>query len=131
MTTKTDLLRLRRAIDDRIPAGGTDAQTDYTDEELSDYLVEFNGNINYTAAQIWLEKASASPSDGGIQSYTVAGESYTMSSKGDAHNHAMSMYKLYMSRASTSLILPAGPTEDSEPRRSHDISRLTQDQMGW
>ncbi|UKM63119.1 hypothetical protein [Weizmannia phage Youna2] len=133
MATEALILRLRRAVDERIPAGGSDTDTAYTDAELDAYLDEVDGNLNLAAANIWLEKATALSPDGSIQSYSVAGESYSFASKREAYDHAMAMHKLYLSRVAPTLFLEGTPSPavDDEPVRYGDISRLTQDRVGW
>jgi len=131
---QTTLNMLRRAIDERIPPGGSDTDTEYTDAELVAYLEDSKGNINATASVIWLEKASSlAPSAGGIKSYTVAGESYTMEGAQSAYQHALAMYELYKGRSSGAmLLLSAEPLEERNTCDNRfDISRLTQDKAGW
>lgn len=132
MDMKALILRLRRAIDDRLPNDGT--QPEYSDAELEAYLKEVNYNLDMVASNIWLEKASQlAPESSGFSSYSVAGESYTMADRTKAYDHAMAMYKLYRNRASSSVILPTQPAGDNNKHchRSGDISRLTQDKALW
>lgn len=134
MATEAELLKLRRAIDERIPAGGTEADTNYTDAELSVYLDDVSGNFNLTASNIWLEKATQlAPKAGGMTSYSVAGESYSFATSQEAFDHAMAMHKLYLSRVAPTLFMEANPrgSQDIEDVRSGDISRLTQDKALW
>ena len=127
---KNDYLpRLRRMIDDRIPSGGSDQDTQYTDEELLSYYEEYRRNLYRTAAEIWFEKASAVSSGSGISSYSVAGESYTFEGKG--REHALSMYEEYMRRASQVTFVKIADTDETTSCRDDDLTRLMCDPHGW
>lgn len=48
--------RLRRALGERIPIGGSDQNTFFLDDEVSDLLVEAGNDFNRAALKGWQEK---------------------------------------------------------------------------
>ncbi|GIO33253.1 hypothetical protein J2TS6_43940 [Paenibacillus albilobatus] len=84
--------RLRRLLNEVIPAGGTEANTNFTDAELDLILTE-SVDLNAAASTGWLEKAGLL--EGEIESYTTGNESYDLTSLKDKLNHAMVMANKY------------------------------------
>lgn len=78
MTPTSDLREeLRELIAEVIPAGGTDANTRFTNTQI-DRLLTRAANINVAAAQGWTLKANMLMGEnGGLQGYSVGIEKYT------------------------------------------------------
>lgn len=84
--------RLRRLLNEVIPAGGTEANTNFTDAELDLILME-SVDLYTAASSGWMEKAGMLQGD--IEKYSVGNESYDLTSLKDRFNHALSMSKQY------------------------------------
>lgn len=83
------ITRLRQLIGERIPSGGTQADTMFTDIEVQDFL-DRAGNSLYQAAYIgWQAKAATYA---GLAS-TTEGNASRLNS--DLHDHAMRMVKMF------------------------------------
>ncbi|MBY9081001.1 hypothetical protein KIH86_07595 [Paenibacillus sp. HN-1] len=85
-------VRLRKMLNERIPAGGTEAETNFLDAELNQILAE-SITINAAAASGWREKAGLLQGD--IESYSIGNEKYDLTSLKDRLNHALAMAKQY------------------------------------
>lgn len=57
-TTAQIITRLRRMLGERIPLGKTEADTRFTDAEISDTYYYNGEDINKTMAELWLAKAA-------------------------------------------------------------------------
>lgn len=107
--TPTDELRnkLRRLLDEKIPSGGTEADTRFLDSEIDELLSEAQ-NINEAAANGWIEKAGMYQREMGDVEKTGTGqESYTLTSLKDRMEYALKMAKIYgdMSRRQGSFVM--------------------------
>jgi hypothetical protein len=113
--TMDPIVKMRRALNERIPAGGTEANTNFTDQELQELLTDNGDNTNLAVAEGWLLKAGWVQS-GDIKSYNVNGESYTFDKK-EAYDLAMKQHELYSKRgrstASVAMEVDAGEGEAS------------------
>ena len=96
--TPTDLLRrkIRRMINETIPADGTAADTNFSEVDIDDILTE-NSDLNSAAAGAWMQKAALLNEK--IQQYTIGQESYTMTSLKDMADHCLKMAAMYTSLA--------------------------------
>jgi hypothetical protein len=100
MTTTPELrLRLRKLLNEQIPEGKTDADTNFLDEEL-DTLIEEAVNIYSAAAAGWTMKAGMLQAQ--IEDYTIGQERYTMTSLKDQLDYALSMAQQYANMAKVS-----------------------------
>jgi hypothetical protein len=88
--TPTEELRtkLRKLLNEKIPSGGTEADTNFTDTELNTLLEESN-NVYEAASVGWTEKASLLQGD--VEKYSTGDEQYNMTTFKDKVNHALSM----------------------------------------
>lgn len=55
---RTNAQRVRALIGEAIPAGGSDTDTMFTDEEVDDFLEQGFNNVNAAAYWGWAEKAA-------------------------------------------------------------------------
>lgn len=53
----TDAERLRRRLGEKIPSGGTDEDTNFTDDDIDALIEEAAGDLDKAAHAGWLEKA--------------------------------------------------------------------------
>lgn len=107
--TPTEALRyrLRKYLNENIPAGKTEADTRFLDTELDELLTEA-ANIYAAAGKGWVIKASLLQSD--IESYSVGQEEYKLTSLKDQLAHALAMAEQYaaLSRAAGSAPVTSG-----------------------
>jgi len=104
MTSTPELrTKLRKYLNETIPASGTDADTRFLDVELDEMLVEAE-NIYKAAAKGWVIKAGLLQGD--IESYSVGEEKYDLTSLKDQLAYALAMANQYVSLAS---IAESGP----------------------
>lgn len=95
MTPTSELLvRIRKYLNETIPAGGTDADTRFLDSELEELLTEAE-NVYQAASKGWVIKASLLQGD--IESYSVGQEKYDLTSLKDQLSHAVTMANQYAS----------------------------------
>ena len=94
--------RLRRLIDERIPPGGTDADTRFTDAELDEVLAGAR-TLEEAAAECWELKAARAMSErGGLEAADAGDESLKFVSLVDYRDHCLRMAELYRRKASRS-----------------------------
>lgn len=108
MTPTAELrLRLRKYLNELIPAGQTQADTRFLDSELDELLAEV-ANVYQAASKGWVVKASLLQGD--IESYSVGQEKYEMTALKDQLSHALVMAEQYaaLSRTAGSAPLPSG-----------------------
>lgn len=99
MTPTAELrTRLRKYLNEIIPAGKTDADTRFLDSELNELLTEAV-NVYQAASKGWVIKASLLQGD--IESYSVGQEKYDLTSLKDQLAHAITMAEQYASLART------------------------------
>lgn len=84
--------RLRKLLNEVIPAGGTEADTKFLDAEIDLLLLEAD-SLHGAASAGWMEKAGLLQGD--IESYSSGTERYDLTSLKDRLNHALSMAKQY------------------------------------
>lgn len=115
MTPTTELrTKLRKLLDEQIPAGGSDTDTRFTDADIDELLSEA-ANIYGAAAAGWTLKAAMFQREAGqIQSYSVGQERYEMSNPKDLMEYALKMAETYSRMAASgmgSVILKFKPPE--------------------
>lgn len=84
--------RLRKLLNERIPEGGSEDDTNFADAEL-DEMIKANTTIYAAASVGWTEKAALLQGD--IERYSVGDENYTLTSLKDRFDHAMQMAAHY------------------------------------
>ena len=95
MTPTVELrVRIRKYLNETIPAGQTDADTRFLDSELDELLTEAV-NVYQAAGKGWVVKASLLQGD--IESYSVGQEKYDLTSLKDQLGHAVTMASQYAS----------------------------------
>ena len=99
MTPTPDLrAKLRRLIDEVIPAGGTDQDTRFTDEELDEILAAAS-TIEEAAAECWERKAARAFSErGGLEESRAGDESHRFVSLKEYRDHCLAMAELFRAR---------------------------------
>lgn len=101
-------------LDERIPDGGSDADTRFLDADLDELLVEAT-NIYEAAAAGWTLKAGMFQRElGQIESYAVGQERYDMRKLKDMLDYALKMAETYSRMATSgmgSMILRIQPPE--------------------
>jgi len=106
--------KLRKLLDEPIPAGGSDADTRFTDADVDELLIDAT-NIYEAAAAGWTIKAGMFQRElGQIQSYSVGQERYDMRQLQDMVNYALKMAETYSRMAASrmgSVILKFKPPE--------------------
>jgi hypothetical protein len=80
---------LRQHLGERIPAGGTDADTFFSDDEITELLNTADSEILVAAAEGWLMKASEYAA---LVNVSEGGGRQDLS---DMHKHAMELAKHY------------------------------------
>ena len=115
MTPTTELrAKLRKLLDERIPEGGSDADTRFSDADIDELLSEAV-NIYEAAAAGWTLKATMFQREAGqIQSYSVGQERYEMANPKDLMEYALKMAETYSRMAAShmgSMILKFKPPE--------------------
>lgn len=80
---------LRQHLGERIPAGGTDADTFFSHAEINQLLADAGDNVVVAAYQGWLAKASEYAN---LVNTSEGGSRVDMS---DLHKHALEMVKHY------------------------------------
>jgi len=94
---------LRKLLDEQIPAGGSDADTRFSDADIDELLSEA-ANIYGAAAAGWTLKASMFQREAGqIQSYSVGQERYEMANPKDLMEYALKMAETYSRMAASSI----------------------------
>lgn len=92
--------KLRRLLDERIPAGGTDADTRFTDAEIDELLTEAS-SIEEAAAAGWRQKAAWAMSErGGLEKSRAGDESHEFVSLETYRKHCLEMASYYSSQVS-------------------------------
>lgn len=95
--------KLRKLLDERIPEGGSDTDTRFSDTDLDELLVEAT-NIYEAAATGWTMKAAMFQRElGQIESYSVGQERYDMRKLQDMVNYALKMAETYSRIAAGSM----------------------------
>lgn len=105
--------KLRKLLNETIPAGGSETDTNFLDSEIDD-LLNSAANIYSAAAAGWTMKAGMLQEK--TESYSVGQEKYDMTSLKDQLTHALAMAQQYaiLSRANgigTGLILKLSKPE--------------------
>lgn len=81
----TDVERVRELLGESIPAGGTEADTMFTDARIQEVLDENNGDVNEAVAWGWDVKAAS------YADLVDTAEGTSRRSMGDLHAHALRM----------------------------------------
>lgn len=106
--------KLRKLLDERIPEGGSDTDTRFSDTDLDELLVEAT-NIYEAAATGWTMKAAMFQRElGQIESYSVGQERYDMRKLQDMVDYALKMAETYSRMVTSrmgSVILKFKPPE--------------------
>lgn len=106
--------KLRKFLDERIPEGGSDANTRFLDADIDELLNDAT-NIYGAAAAGWTLKASMLQRElGDIESYSVGQEQYNLRQLKDMLDYALKMAETYNQMASSSMgsmILKIEPPE--------------------
>ena len=115
MTPTTELrAKLRKLLDERIPEGGSDTDTRFSDADIDELLIEAT-NIYEAAAAGWTIKAGMFQRElGQIESYSVGQERYDMRKLQDMVNYALKLAETYSRMAASrmgSVILKFKPPE--------------------
>ena len=99
MTPTDDLRnRLRRALDEAIPTGGTDADTRFLDSEIDELLTDA-AYLEAAAAEGWTRKAARAISErGGLEESSVGSEKLKFVSIDSYRRHCLDMAALYRAR---------------------------------
>ena len=99
--TPTDKLRtrLRKLLNEVIPEGGTESDTQFFDADLDEMLIEAQ-SIYAAASMGWTMKAGML--QGQIESYGIGQEKYEMTSLKDQLSFALAMSEKYSVMAKTS-----------------------------
>jgi len=84
--------RLRKLLNDPVPASDSAEQPTFSDDELDQLLLEAR-NIYAAAAAGWTMKAGLLQAE--IASYSVGQERYELTSLTERLNHALAMAKQY------------------------------------
>jgi len=103
--TPTEELRakLRKLLDERIPEGGSDADTRFSNDEIDELLIEAT-NIYGAATAGWTLKAGMFQRElGQVESYSVGQERYDMRKLQDMIDYALRMAETYSSIAASSM----------------------------
>lgn len=94
---------MRKLLDERIPEGGSDSDTRFSDADIDELLSEA-ANIYEAAAAGWTLKATMFQREAGqIQSYSVGQERYEMSNPKDLMEYALKMAETYSRMAASSI----------------------------
>lgn len=88
--------RLRKLLNEVIPDGGTESDTQFFDADMNELLIEAQ-SIYSAAATGWTMKAGML--QGQIESYGVGQEKYDMTSLRDQLTHALTMADKYLAMA--------------------------------
>lgn len=95
--------KLRKLLDERIPEGGSDSDTRFSDADIDELLSEA-ANIYEAAAAGWTLKATMFQREAGqIRSYSVGQERYEMSNPKDLMEYALKMAETYSRMAASSI----------------------------
>jgi hypothetical protein len=92
--------RLRKLLNELIPAGGSDSDTNFLDTELDEILAEAT-SIWDAAATGWTIKAGLLK--GKIERYGVGQESYNLTALKDELEHALTMAQKHSDMAKASM----------------------------
>lgn len=89
----SDADRLRGLISERIPVGGQDSDTMFTDDEIEDFLGRGGGNVEAAAYHGWLAKAAE------FSNLADVNEGNSARNFSDMAANALKMVELYSSAA--------------------------------
>jgi len=104
MTPTTELrAKLRKLLDERIPEGGSDADTRFSDADIDELLTDAT-NIYGAAAAGWTLKAGMLQRElGQIESYAVGQERYDLAKASELLEYALKMAETYSRMAASSM----------------------------
>ena len=93
-----DLTYLRLIIDERIVSGGSEADTSFTDEELTAIATQCENDLYLIAAEVWRIKAGLLQDR--ISSYSLGTESVTYAALREAYDRAIALSIEYKKKGS-------------------------------
>lgn len=85
--------RLRKMLNEVVPTGGTEADTNFTDAELDNLLNDAAENIYLATSFGWTLKAGLLKDR--VEKYKVGQESYDKTTLKDMADHALKMARQY------------------------------------
>jgi len=95
-----DLTLLRLLTDERIPAGGTEADTSFTDAELTSITSKCGDDVNLAASEVWRVKAGLVKSQmGDIENYSLGEESVKYTTLQQRYDHALALSEEYRKKS--------------------------------
>lgn len=95
--------KLRKLLDEKIPEGGSDADTRFSDADIDELLAEA-ANIYGAAAAGWTLKAGMFQKElGEVESYSVGQERYDLRKLKDMLEYALKMAETYSRMAASSM----------------------------
>jgi hypothetical protein len=95
--------KLRKLLDERIPEGGSDADTRFLDADIDELLIDA-ANIYEAAAAGWTLKAGMFQRElGQIESYAVGQERYDLRKLQEMIDYALKMAETYGRMAASSM----------------------------
>jgi hypothetical protein len=99
--TVEDRTRLRALLDERVPAGGTDLDTNFPDPEVDAILIGAD-TMEEAAAEGWLRKAAKAFSmSAGLSQVTVGAERFTFYDPKDFAEFARKMSDQFIAESGT------------------------------
>jgi hypothetical protein len=111
--TETLRTRLRKLLDERIPTGGSAADTRFADDDLDELLTEAT-SIYGAASTGWTMKAGMYQTEmGDVERMTLGQETEQMVSLKDRVSYALAMSERYasMGKSGSSMLLKVAPPE--------------------
>lgn len=90
--------KLRGLISERIPTGGNDADTMFTDDEIADFLASGGGNVEAAAYYGWKAKAAE------YTNLADVNEGNSARSFSDMATNALKMVELYATAAGVGVV---------------------------
>lgn len=113
--------QLRMLLNERIPEGGTEADTNFTDNELGLMIQRAGGSLYYSAAEGWYVKA-------GLYSMFIdVDESGSNRNLGEVFKHALSMGDRYRSAAKAAAEEEASIYEGRIPGKAISPWKISED----
>lgn len=86
--------KLRRLVNEKVPAGGTAADTRFSDEDIDDILSD-TSSIYAAAAEGWRLKAILSEGPGETKEYSIGQETYKNTTSTEFASYCLQMATMY------------------------------------
>ena len=93
-----DLTYLRLIVNEKIPSGGSEADTSFTDVELVAIAAQCSNSLYLTASEVWRIKAGLLQDR--ISSYSLGTESVTYAALREAYDRAIALSIEYKKKGS-------------------------------